>query len=59
MSSEAVAQLGLEPGVLAVAVIESTNVVIETPPERTNSVGVSALLGARSDRCAGDRRSMR
>lgn len=31
MSSEAVAELGLEPGVLAVAVIKSTNVVVETP----------------------------
>jgi molybdopterin-binding protein len=31
MSSEAVTELGLEPGVLAVAVIKSTNVVVETP----------------------------
>lgn len=31
MSSEAVREMGLEPGVLAVAVIKSTNVVIETP----------------------------
>lgn len=31
MSSEAVRELGLEPGVLAVAVIKSTNVVVETP----------------------------
>ena len=31
MSSEAVQDLGLEPGVLAVAVIKSTNVVVETP----------------------------
>ncbi|MDQ4117427.1 MAG: TOBE domain-containing protein [Actinomycetota bacterium] len=31
MSSEAVQELGLEPGVLAVAVIKSTNVVVETP----------------------------
>jgi molybdopterin-binding protein len=31
MSSEAVAELGLEPGVLAVAVIKSTTVVVETP----------------------------
>jgi molybdopterin-binding protein len=31
MSSEAVRELGLEPGALAVAVIKSTNVVIETP----------------------------
>jgi molybdopterin-binding protein len=31
MSTEAVRDLGLEPGVLAVAVIKSTNVVVETP----------------------------
>jgi molybdopterin-binding protein len=31
MSSEAVHDLGLEPGVLAVAVIKSTTVVVETP----------------------------
>ena len=31
MSSEAVRELDLEPGVLAVAVIKSTNVVVETP----------------------------
>jgi molybdopterin-binding protein len=31
MSSEAVRELGLEPGMLAVAVIKSTNVVVETP----------------------------
>ena len=31
MSTEAVGDLGLEPGVLAVAVIKSTNVVVETP----------------------------
>jgi molybdopterin-binding protein len=31
MSSEAVHELGLEPGVLAVAVIKSTTVVVETP----------------------------
>lgn len=31
MSSEAVQELGLEPGSLAVAVIKSTNVVVETP----------------------------
>lgn len=33
MSTEAVAELGLEPGVLAVAVVKSTNVVVETPGE--------------------------
>jgi molybdopterin-binding protein len=31
MSAEAVRELGLEPGVLAIAVIKSTNVVVETP----------------------------
>lgn len=31
MSVEAVRELGLEPGVLAVAVVKSTNVVVETP----------------------------
>jgi molybdopterin-binding protein len=31
MSTEAVVDLGLEPGVLAVAVIKSTNVIVETP----------------------------
>jgi molybdopterin-binding protein len=31
MSSEAARELGLEPGVLAIAVIKSTNVVVETP----------------------------
>ncbi|MGH3451636.1 MAG: TOBE domain-containing protein [Haloechinothrix sp.] len=31
MSSEAVRELGLEPGVLAVAVVKSTQVVVETP----------------------------
>ncbi|MCW2718777.1 molybdopterin-binding protein [Pseudonocardia sp.] len=31
MSTEAANDLGLQPGVLAVAVIKSTNVVIETP----------------------------
>ncbi len=31
MSTEAVTELGLQPGVLAVAVIKSTNVVVETP----------------------------
>src|SRR3954468_16637792 len=34
MSSEAVRELGLEPGVLAVAVIKSTNVVVGTPGGR-------------------------
>jgi molybdopterin-binding protein len=31
MSAEAVKDLGLEPGVLAVAVVKSTQVVVETP----------------------------
>ncbi len=35
MSSEAVRDLGLEPGVLAVAVIKSTTVVVETPGATT------------------------
>jgi molybdopterin-binding protein len=33
ISNEAVRDLGLEPGVLAVAVIKSSDVVIETPAE--------------------------
>jgi molybdopterin-binding protein len=35
MSSEAVRELGLAPGVLAVAVVKSTHVVIETPGGRS------------------------
>jgi molybdopterin-binding protein len=31
MSSEATRELGLEPGVLAVAVVKSTQVIVETP----------------------------
>ncbi|MDW4571631.1 TOBE domain-containing protein [Microbacterium sp. M3] len=31
MSSEAVRELGLEPGSLAVAVVKATNVIVETP----------------------------
>lgn len=34
MSSEAVRELGLSPGVLAVAVVKSTHVVVETPGGR-------------------------
>ncbi|HWC80802.1 MAG TPA: TOBE domain-containing protein [Pseudonocardiaceae bacterium] len=34
MSSEAVHELGLRPGVLAVAVVKSTHVVVETPGGR-------------------------
>jgi molybdopterin-binding protein len=32
ISSEAVAELGLEPGMLAVASVKATNVIIEVPP---------------------------
>ncbi|HEV3358228.1 MAG TPA: helix-turn-helix transcriptional regulator [Pseudonocardiaceae bacterium] len=35
MSAEAVEELGLAPGVLAVAVVKSTHVVIETPGGRS------------------------
>lgn len=35
MSAEAVRDLGLAPGVLAVAVVKSTHVVVETPGGRT------------------------
>lgn len=35
MSTEAVRELGLEPGVLAVAVIKATTVIVETPREAT------------------------
>lgn len=31
MSSEAVRELGLEPGALAIAVVKSTHIVVETP----------------------------
>lgn len=31
MSAEAVAELGLAPGALAVAVVKATNVIVETP----------------------------
>ena len=34
MSTEAVRELGLRPGALAVAVVKSTNVVVETPGDR-------------------------
>jgi molybdopterin-binding protein len=34
ISSEAVAELGLEPGMLAVASVKATNVVIELPPSQ-------------------------
>jgi molybdopterin-binding protein len=32
MTREAADELGLEPGVLAVAVVKATNVVVELPP---------------------------
>ena len=39
MSREAADDLGLEPGVLAVAAVKSTNVVVEVPsPHRTESL---------------------
>jgi len=34
MSAEAATELGLEPGVLAVASVKSTHVVVEVPPTR-------------------------
>jgi len=34
MSTEAADELGLEPGVLAVASVKSTNVVVEVPRQR-------------------------
>ncbi len=34
MSAEAATELGLEPGVLAVASVKSTHVVVEVPPAR-------------------------
>jgi molybdopterin-binding protein len=37
MSAEAVADLRLEPGSLAIAVIKSTNVVVETPAEHRST----------------------
>ncbi|OQO92717.1 MerR family transcriptional regulator [Saccharomonospora piscinae] len=33
MSAEAVAELGLRPGVMAVAVVKATQVIVETPAE--------------------------
>jgi molybdopterin-binding protein len=38
-SSEAVEDLGLAPGVLAVAVIKSTNVVVEIPAAAIHRLG--------------------
>jgi molybdopterin-binding protein len=34
MSSEAVRELGLEPGSIAIAVVKATNVIVETPAGR-------------------------
>jgi molybdopterin-binding protein len=34
MSSEAVRELGLEPGSVAIAVVKATTVIVETPPEK-------------------------
>lgn len=34
MSSEAVRELGLEPGSIAIAVVKATNVIVETPSGR-------------------------
>jgi molybdopterin-binding protein len=37
MSSEAATELGLEPGVRAIASVKSTNVVVERPPSPRNT----------------------
>ncbi len=38
MSSEAVRELGLEPGSVAIAVVKATTVIVETPGERARSI---------------------
>jgi molybdopterin-binding protein len=38
MSSEAVRELGLEPGSVAIAVVKATTVIVETPHERSRSL---------------------
>jgi len=38
MSSEAVTELGLEPGSVAIAVVKATTVLIETPSERSRGL---------------------
>jgi molybdopterin-binding protein len=38
MSTEAVEELGLRPGVVAVAVVKATTVIVETPVESTQRV---------------------
>ncbi len=40
MSSEAVHELGLEPGSVAVAVVKATTVIVETPSERRTQEGL-------------------
>jgi molybdopterin-binding protein len=37
MSSEAVRELGLEPGSVAIAVVKATTVIVETPIERSRN----------------------
>ncbi|WP_309071888.1 TOBE domain-containing protein [Arthrobacter sp.] len=44
MSTEAVRELGIEPGVVAVAIVKATNVIVETP--------IEAILEPRSPRSA-------
>ena len=39
MSSEAVRELGLEPGSVAVAVVKATTVIVETPQDRRPAEG--------------------
>jgi len=38
MSSEAVRELGLEPGSVAIAVVKATTVIVETPGERARTI---------------------
>ena len=55
MSSEAVDELGLEPGSVAVAVIKSTNVIIETPRGRMKRlIAPSLALLLHSPPCGSD-----
>ena len=69
MSAEAAEDLGLEPGVLAVASVKSTHVVVEVPrdsmiglagarsvPPRSALLLVGAAAGTRRARCASQRR---
>ncbi len=37
ISTEAVRDLGLEPGSVALALVKSTNVIVETPPQHGNT----------------------